>query len=83
MKAKFTGIKQMLSRDEMRQIKGASGGDGGGFSCGSGTPVYYCTEAGYSPWTTEWCCGGAPRYQGNFTCTLIGYTPGVTSANQC
>jgi len=82
MKKKFNGIKTMLTRDELKQIKAGSGG-GGGFSCPSGTPVYYCTEAGYSPWTTEWCCGPGPRYSGNFTCTLIGYTPGTTSPNLC
>ena len=82
--AKFSGIKNMLRRDELKQIRGGSGtgGGGGGFSCPSGTPVYSCSEPGYSSWTTAWCCGGAPRYEGDFTCTLIGYTPAL-QAQDC
>ncbi len=73
--AKFTRLKEMLRRDEMKQIRGGSGGGGGGFSCPSGTPVYSCSAPGYSPWTTAWCCGPGPRYGAGTTCTLIGYTP--------
>jgi hypothetical protein len=81
---KFIGIKEMLRRDEMRQIKAGSsgaGGGGGGFSCPSGTPVYQCTGSGFV-WTTAWCCGGTPQYNPPAHCTLIGYTPAL-QAQDC
>jgi len=41
-KFSFTGIKNMLSRDEMRSIRGGSGSDGcyGIAICGDGATVY-------------------------------------------
>ena len=41
-KMSFSNIKDMLSRDEMRQVKGGSGG-----SC----KIYFTTHSGYSGWS--------------------------------
>jgi hypothetical protein len=78
MKSRFFDIKKMLTRDEMRQIKGASGGGGGGggitSSCPGGSPIYTCSYEG-DIWTTSCCHGRTPNYITGTTCYVSGTVP--------
>jgi len=76
MKKKFNGIKTMLTRDEMKQLKAGSGGGGGGGStdCPAGSPLYLCSYPGISNWETSCCRGRLPNYVAGTTCVQIGYT---------
>tara|TARA_B110000908_G_scaffold172725_1_gene242398 strand:- start:5021 stop:5245 length:225 start_codon:yes stop_codon:yes gene_type:complete len=59
-KISFSNIKDMLSRDEMRQVKGGSGRAG---TCGYlGNGVMICGASKY--WATYW----AGTYGGNWCC---------------
>ncbi|MDB5138256.1 MAG: hypothetical protein JWR12_172 [Mucilaginibacter sp.] len=88
MKSRFVDIKKMLSRDEMKLVKGGSGGwgDPGPDSCPGGSPMYICSYPGASDWTTSCCHGRTPNYISGTTCYQSGVVPaggGFSNGSYC